>query len=87
MRSVVPRTFAVLLSAAALAGVSAITYAQVATVQLKQTAPAQPEVLSGADIGFKVQGHRNGKPVGTLVVRENGEWREVEFASIVKLTK
>jgi hypothetical protein len=38
-----------------------------------------PRVISGSDLGFRVEGIRGGKvPVGTLVVRINGEWVEAD---------
>ena len=50
--------------------------------------PGLPYVLSGADIGFQVTGTKGDRPVGRLVVRVNGEWKEAEFAYGVKfLTK
>jgi hypothetical protein len=37
--------------------------------------PAQQTVLSGADLGFRIEGtDSKGRPFGTLVVRMNGEW-------------
>jgi len=33
-------------------------------------------VLSGPDIGFRVENTRDGRAVGTLVVRINGQWVE-----------
>lgn len=37
-------------------------------------------VLSGSDIGFRIEG-RNGRTlVGDLLVRVNGEWKEVTFS-------
>ena len=37
--------------------------------------PAQQTVISGTDLGFRVEGtDSKGRPVGTLVVRMNGEW-------------
>ena len=37
-----------------------------------------PHILSGNDIGFRVEGTDvTGRPFGTLLVRWNGEWREV----------
>ena len=39
-----------------------------------------PDVLSGGDIGFRVEGHKGVTPVGTLVVRIDGKWVEPEFA-------
>ena len=50
--------------------------------------PVKPVVLSGTDIGFRMTGHKRGTPVGQLVVRVDGEWKEVEFSYGVKqLTK
>jgi hypothetical protein len=38
--------------------------------------PQEPRILSGADIGFRVEGvDQAGNPTGTLVVRIKGEWR------------
>ena len=39
-------------------------------------APPTPRVVSGADIGFRVEGNKDGRAVGTLVVRINGQWVE-----------
>jgi hypothetical protein len=36
----------------------------------------QPVVLSGPDIGFRIESYERGKPIGTLVVRLNGRWVE-----------
>ena len=49
-------------------------YAQSIRVQ-----PLTPTVLSGADVGFRVEGQRAGTPVGKLVVKINGEWVEAEL--------
>ena len=52
-----------------------------------QAVNAQPvplRVMSGDDFGFRVQGRKGDTPVGTLVVRVNGEWVEVQFAVGVK---
>ena len=45
---------------------------------------SEPVVLSGADIGFRMHGKQRGTPVGVLVVRVDGQWREVQFAMAVK---
>jgi hypothetical protein len=50
-----------------------------AIAQAPAQAPAQgqqgPRILSGPDIGFRVEGiDRAGNPTGTLVVRINSEW-------------
>jgi hypothetical protein len=45
-----------------------------------QTQP-QPRVISGSDLGFRVEGQRSdGTPTGRLVVRINGQWVEARFA-------
>jgi hypothetical protein len=36
----------------------------------------KPTVIAGNDIGFRVERYRGKTPVGTLVVRVNGEWLE-----------
>ncbi len=36
-----------------------------------------PIVLSGSDVGFRVSAREGNTPVGTLVVRVNGQWVEV----------
>jgi hypothetical protein len=40
-----------------------------------------PTMISGSDIGFRVDRQRDGVPVGALVVRVNGQWVEPEFAA------
>ena len=49
--------------------------------------PAQDEparIISGNDIGFRVDDVRSNRLVGRIVVRVNGQWREVEEAGVVK---
>jgi len=43
--------------------------------------PVTPTVLSGGDIGFRVEGDRGGTPIGTLVVKIDGQWVAADFAS------
>jgi hypothetical protein len=58
---------------AAIAGTAAIMSAQ--------PAPPGVRVLTGNDIGFRVEGNRGDYPVGTLVVRINGKWVDAAFAT------
>ena len=44
----------------------------------------QPTVLSGNDIGFRVDTRKGGTLVGKLVVRVNGQWVEVEESVGIK---
>jgi hypothetical protein len=71
-----------LLAAGALIG-SAAAYSQAV-----QPTPVEPVVLSGSDIGFRMTARKGATPVGQLVVRVDGQWREVEYSLGVKrLTK
>lgn len=41
---------------------------------------AKAPVLSGSDIGFRVEGtNRTGEPLGRLMIRVRGEWVEARF--------
>jgi hypothetical protein len=49
--------------------------------------PGQDEparIISGNDIGFRVEDVRNNRLVGRFVVRVNGQWRDVEEAGVMK---
>jgi hypothetical protein len=73
------------LSFAILWALSLIIVASFAQAQKKpQPVPPAPIILSGADIGFRVQGDRGDHVIGTLVVRMNGEWIAAEPAGGVK---
>ena len=43
--------------------------------------PPEPGVISGADIGFRVEGTERGLPVGRLVIRIDGKWVEPQVSS------
>lgn len=36
----------------------------------------EPTVLSGADVGFRLEGTIGDAPAGTIVIRQNGQWVE-----------
>jgi hypothetical protein len=61
-----------------------------AQVPLPQPAPRlpgtteQPAVISGADLGFRVDGHKGMTPLGRFVVRIDGRWVEIEEAAGVR---
>lgn len=40
-----------------------------------------PRIMSGGDVGFRVEGLRGGTPVGTVVVQVNGQWVAAEIGS------
>jgi hypothetical protein len=75
---------AVMMRLAAVWLLSLIVVAVLASTITAQIDRTQPRVVSGADLGVRIDGtdHRSGRPVGVLVVRVNGEW--VEVASEMK---
>jgi hypothetical protein len=46
---------------------------------------ADARVVSGADLGFRVESvGRTGEPIGTLMIRVKGEWVPVSFSAAVR---
>jgi len=45
-----------------------------------QTRQPTDEVISGNDIGFRLEGSQANGPRGTFVVRVNGKWMDAQFA-------
>jgi len=52
------------------------------TAQVVAVKPVPPRVMTGSDVGFRVEGIRGSTPVGTLVVKVNGEWVEADFEKV-----
>jgi len=46
--------------------------------------PPAARVVSGADIGFRVESNKDGRAVGTLVVRIDGQWIETAASVVPK---
>jgi hypothetical protein len=78
-----------LVWAASLVGTAAWARAQV-IIQRPDTLqsppappPPPPVVVSGSDIGFRVVGFKDGKPVGKWVIRfgAGGQWMEPEISN------
>jgi hypothetical protein len=45
----------------------------------------EPRVLSGSDLGFRVDGTaRDGAPIGALVVRVDGKWVAPQFQPVLR---
>jgi hypothetical protein len=51
-----------------------------ASAQALQRRSESTVVLSGSDIGFRVDSHRGSVPIGKLVVRVDGQWVEAQFS-------
>ena len=43
-----------------------------------------PTVIAGNDVGFRVDRYNGSTPVGTLVVKVNGQWVEADFSVVIK---
>jgi hypothetical protein len=57
-----------------------VTLAVLVSAQLLQDRPVQPPVvLSGSDVGFRVEGQRGDAVTGTLVVRVDGKWIDAQL--------
>jgi hypothetical protein len=60
--------------------ISLVAVAAVASAQARFWKPVPvPRVLSGDDVGFRVEGFRGEVPSGTIVIRVNGNWVEAEI--------
>jgi hypothetical protein len=60
----------------------------VAWAQAPSAKPVPPTIISGPDLGYRMEGRDSGRAVGTLMVKINGEWVEatVGRAGVQKLT-
>ena len=61
-----------------------LTHAQARGTPQIQSVPRPATVLTGNDIGFRVDRQKGDTPVGEFVVRINGQWVEPEFSVGVK---
>jgi hypothetical protein len=66
-----------------------VVAAATATFTTAQTRQTEPRIVSGDDIGFRVEGTdpRTGSPTGRLMLRLNGEWVEAGSAGTMRLLK
>ena len=69
------RAWLAVVLASLLSGISGAVLAQP-----KSEIQNEPVVVSGADIGVRIERYERGKPIGTLVVRLNGRWVEPRAA-------
>jgi hypothetical protein len=72
----------VVLWAASVVAAGAWTQAQAPLVPSPSAPP--PTIISGNDLGFRVDRQKGNVPVGALMVRVNGQWVEVEFGAAMK---
>jgi hypothetical protein len=75
------RIVVVLLWMASLVGsVAATAHAQ----RFVRPAGKEPEVVSGSDVGFRIDHYNGETPVGELVVKRDGKWVAVQFGASAK---
>jgi hypothetical protein len=53
---------------------SLVAVAALAKAQVRMNPLPSPVVLSGSDVGFRVEGLMGNTPAGTIVIRVNGKW-------------
>jgi hypothetical protein len=68
--SICKRLLIVVLWIGSLIAVGTAAYAQAS----RMTPLPSPVVLTGNDIGFRVEGQIRDTPAGSLVIRVNGQW-------------
>ena len=68
--SIRARFVVAVLWAASLVGVATLVHAQAP----RMTPLAAPVILSGSDVGFRIEGQVGYRPAGVLVIRVAGEW-------------
>jgi hypothetical protein len=77
------KRFSLMVTLAVIVVIAAvIAHAQVGALPSPVTPPGFPvqhPVISGADLGFRVESMDGNKPVGRLVVRRDGQWVSVEL--------
>ena len=75
-------TFALILLAVLLCAAGVLAIGQqskpptLATPPTTGSATTVPVILSGSDVGFRVEGYSGGVPVGRVVVQMDGKWVE-----------
>jgi hypothetical protein len=42
----------------------------------------EPRIVSGPDLGFRVEADQKGTPIGKLVIRVDGKWIEARVAAV-----
>jgi len=68
--------------------VSLIVVAATASMLTSAQTPADKRVISGTDLGFRIDSERGGIPTGRFVIRQNGTWIELkESVGAARLTQ
>jgi hypothetical protein len=54
-----------------------------ASAQVMPAPVDPPFVVSGADLGFRVTARKGNTPVGSIVVKVNGQWVEAQLGAAI----
>jgi hypothetical protein len=54
------------------------------SAQVFPVVPVTPTVLSGENVGFRVEGYRGNVAVGRIVIQLDGEWVDAEIGGGVR---
>ena len=60
---------------------SLVAVAAIAMAQARSPQSAPPTVISGDNLGFRVEGMQAGVPQGRIVIRVDSQWVEVGLAA------
>jgi hypothetical protein len=77
----------VIVLAATVLAAAVLASGQAPQQQPPRLPPVENEpgrVISGSDLGFRIDDVKNGKIVGQFVVRVRGQWREIEETGSTK---
>lgn len=55
-----------------------------AWAQSRSVVPVTPTVLSGGNVGFRVEGYSGEVAIGKLVIQVNGNWIETDFSGGIR---
>lgn len=78
-------SFRSLVALVVLWALSIVAAATISMAQAPETVPSiAPIVVSGDDVGFRIEGHRGQTPVGKIVVRIDGQWVEAALSQLGK---
>ena len=85
------RVYLMVILAVIVLVAAAIAHAQIGALPSPVTPPGFPvqhPVISGEDLGFRIESMDGNKPVGRLVIRRDGQWVPVELggAGVKQLT-
>ena len=59
-----------------------LTSAAWAVAQALAARPVPPTIVSGENVGFRIEAVRGATPIGHIVIKQNGQWVAAEIGSV-----